>query len=288
MGDYTLVGSEADGERPAHPVRVNGFSIDATAVTNAQFARFVEATGYVTTAQRYQSSSVFYSQLAAFDTPSPECQPEPLEPSPIPWWWKVVEGAYWSAPFGPGSTVADRQGHPVVHVSHEDALAYCGWAGRALPTEAQWECASRGDLKGEPYPWGSDRPRESEPLKANTFHGVFPYAPTRPVGTIAVDALPPNDIGMYQTVGNVWEWTADAYVPGLYETRAALPLIQHLRRPVLNPHDAPGSSEYMLRGGSFLCHESYCDRYRNSARIHAAPTTSASHTGFRTVARNIT
>ncbi|MCS3782397.1 formylglycine-generating enzyme family protein [Tsukamurella ocularis] len=275
MGDFTGAGNDADGEGPAHPVGLNAYSIDATTVTNAQFARFVAATSYVSTAEQRGTSSVFYLQV-------PPTATIHGTPDPQAWWWQTVEGAYWRAPFGAGSTIEDRPDHPVVHVSYLDAHAYCQWTGRALPTEAQWECASRGTILGETYPWGGQPPVEGERLKVNIFRGTFPDQPTAPVGTLPVMALPPNDIGMYQTVGNVWEWTTDAYVPDLYAERAAQTLTTGTAVDPHTPGD-PARDEFILRGGSYLCHDSYCNRYRNSARIHGAPETTTSHTGFRTV-----
>ncbi|WP_425358575.1 formylglycine-generating enzyme family protein [Tsukamurella paurometabola] len=277
MGDFTGAGIAADEEGPAHPVGVSAYSIDATTVTNAQFARFVDATGYRTTAQQRGSSTVFYSQVApsatVLDVPDPQA-----------WWWRTVEDAYWRNPFGAGSTAENRPDHPVVHISYFDALAYCAWANRTLPTEAQWECAARGTILGETYPWGGQPPIDGEPLKVNIFRGAFPDQPTTPVGTMPVTSLPPNDIGIYHSVGNVWEWTADAYVPGLYAQRAATTLGP--AGTAVDPR-SPGDTDrddFMLRGGSYLCHDSYCNRYRNSARTHATPHTSTSHIGFRTTA----
>ncbi|WP_083885064.1 formylglycine-generating enzyme family protein [Nocardia thailandica] len=259
MGDAHGDGYRADGELPVHPVTLRAFTIDVTTVTVADFARFAEATGYETDAERHGVSAVFHRTAA---------DPDAGTPVPGTPWWLTVPGAYWRAPGGPGSAAADD--HPVVHVSHHDALAYCAWAGRALPTEAEWEYAARGGLAGARYPWGDDHP---VPGQVTVFDGDFPWSPTGEVGTVAAKSLAPNGFGLYQTVGNVWEWCADRFSARYY--RAS---------PTHDPTGPERGSARVLRGGSHLCHDSYCYRYRVAARSHNTPDSTASNIGFRTVA----
>lgn len=260
MGDAHGDGYRADGELPVHPVTLGAFTIDTTTVTVADFARFVTATGYETDAERYGVSAVFH--LTATD---------PTTGTPVPGtpWWLTLPGAHWHAPGGPGSVAAED--HPVVHVSHHDALAYCAWADRALPTEAQWEYAARGGLDGARYPWGDTHPT---PDQVRIFPGDFPGSPTGPVGTIPAKSLPPNGFGLHQPAGNVWEWCADRFSPRYYR-----------RSPTHDPTGPDRGTAHVLRGGSHLCHDSYCYRYRVAARSHNTPDSTASNIGFRTVAR---
>lgn len=272
-GGTFLMGSEdpmaypEDGEGPVREVSVAGYAIAATTVTVAQFAAFVAATGHRTDAETHGDSLVFTGLLAeGLAETSPSVQATP--------WWRQVTGATWSRPSGPelsaapdGPGVPDVPGstlegaalshwarHPVTHVSHSDAEAYAQWVGARLPSETEWEFASRGGLEQQPFPWGSVR--EPQGLaQMNTFTGVFPDAPTMPVGTVPADAFAPNGFGLHNTTGNVWEWTSSHFS-------------DHDPRPV-------------LRGGSYMCHDSYCRRYRTSARSAATPDTSLGHTGFR-------
>ncbi|MFT4088196.1 MAG: formylglycine-generating enzyme family protein [Gordonia sp. (in: high G+C Gram-positive bacteria)] len=262
MGDHFDEGYRADGELPVHVVELSGFDIDATTVTNAAFAEFVAATGHVTDAEQFGSSAVFDLLV------SPEAEGFRVPGTP---WWLDVPGARWDRPFGPGSDLTGQDDHPVVHVSAHDARAYCEWAGRALPTEAQWEYAARGGLAGARFPWGDEPPSASD-ARCNIFPGDFPDAPSAAVGTRPVRSFEPNGFGLYQCVGNVWEWCADRYSARTYTSAGAV-----------NPDGPDRGRSQVLRGGSYLCHDSYCRRYRVAARSHNTPATSAGNIGFRTV-----
>ncbi|GHJ41623.1 formylglycine-generating enzyme family protein [Streptomyces sp. TS71-3] len=270
-GGAFLMGSErspypGDGEGPVREVVLDPFEIAATAVTNAEFGAFAAATGHVTDAERFGWSYVFAGFL-------PDGFPPTRAPARTPW-WRQVYGASWRTPEGPGSGVRRRADHPVVHVSHHDALAYCAWAGTRLPTEAQWEYAARGGLVGKPYPWGDEREPGGEP-RMNVWQGTFPHHNTASdgyPGTCPVDAFPANGYGLFNMTGNVWEWCADRFSPGF-----------HKRGPRENPAGPPVGEGRVLRGGSHLCHESYCFRYRTSARMGNTPDSSSGNTGFRCV-----
>ncbi|WP_314175329.1 formylglycine-generating enzyme family protein [Streptomyces winkii] len=239
----------ADGEGPVREVTLAPLRLAATAVTAAEFADFVAATGHRTDAERFGWSFVFGGFLPPGFPPTRAAAAAP--------WWRQVHGADWRHPEGPGSDLDGREDHPVVHVSHNDALAYCTWAGTRLPTEAEWEYGARGGLSGEPYPWG----RERDPggtYRMNIWRGSFPDRNTAAdgyAGTCPVDAFPANGHGLFNMTGNVWEWSADLF--------------------------AAGSDSRALRGGSHLCHESYCLRYRTSARMANTPDSSSGNTGFR-------
>ncbi|NMD55025.1 MULTISPECIES: formylglycine-generating enzyme family protein [Tsukamurella] len=269
MGDAHGDGYRADGELPVHRVALPGFTIDATTVTVAAFAAFADATGYVTDAERYGSSAVFHASAARHREHGERAESAPPVGLPVPGtpWWLTVPDATFRAPGGPG-TVA-HEDHPVVHVSHADALAYCAWTGRALPTEAQWEYAARGGLAGARYPWGDEHPVPGR--DCNIFVGAFPQ-PDGAVGTVAARSYAPNGYGLYQAVGNVWEWCADRYSAHYYR-----------RSPERAPHGPDRGTARVLRGGSHLCHDSYCYRYRVAARSHTTPSSSAGNIGFRTV-----
>ena len=261
---------EHDDEGPPRTVAVGPFSIDRTEVTNAQFAAFVKATGYVTLAERRPDPALYPG------VPADQLKPSSLvfvgaaglgsgDPS---LWWRVVDGASWKHPEGPGSNLAGRERHPVVQVAFEDAMAYARWRGRDLPTEAEWEFAARTGLDGKRYEWGDDRPDPKAP-RANTWQGVFPAVDTADDGykarTAPVGCYQASAYGLSDMTGNVWEWTSDWLPDG-------------------RPEGDPARSR-MVKGGSFLCADNFCFRYRPSARQPGPPDTGTSHVGFRTVKR---
>lgn len=259
----------ADGEGPVRPVILSPFAIDTFPVTNADFAAFVQATGYQTDAERFGWSFVFWGHI-------PENRFDRLvedTAAPAPWWCKVP-GAFWRQPEGSGSLIEDRLQHPVVHVSWNDAAAFAAWAGRALPTEAQWEYAARGGLEQKLYPWGDDLTPGGRHL-CNIWQGEFPLRDTAEdgyAGTCPVDAFPPNGFGIYSITGNVWEWCADWFTSQV----AAAPVLH-------DPAGPAGGTARVMKGGSFLCHASYCNRYRVAARTSNTPDSSTSNIGFRCV-----
>ncbi len=273
-GGTFLMGSDdprahpLDGEGPVREVSVDPFAIDAVAVSNARFARFVAATGYRTESERFGWSFVFAGFLPA-DFP-------PTRAAPQAPWWRQVFGASWQAPEGPGSSVAARMDHPVVHVSHADALAYCRWSGARLPTEAQWEFAARGGLTQKTFPWG-DELTPDDAHRCNIWQGTFPHRNTAEdgfAGTAPVDAFAPNGYGLFNMVGNAWEWCADWFDRAFHA---------HPSAPRHNPSGPPHGQARVMRGGSHLCHVSYCYRYRNAARSSAPPDSGSGNVGFRLV-----
>jgi formylglycine-generating enzyme required for sulfatase activity len=268
MGDSSGDRNDGDGETPVHRRVLDEFTIDATCVTNDDYARFVAATGYRTEAELFGFSAVFRLALAAPDE-------DILGQPPRTPWWLGVKAADWAHPRGRYSSLEGLGDHPVVHVSHTDATEYCKWAGRELPTEAQWECAARGGLESQKYPWGNEEVDECG-WRANIWQGTFPTHNTLEDGfltTAPVRAFQPNGFGLWQAVGNVWEWCSDWYQPDAYERNT-----QH------NPAVPMRGTSRVLRGGSYLCHISYCNRYRNSARSQNTPDSSMGNAGFRTVA----
>ncbi|TJY66104.1 formylglycine-generating enzyme family protein [Arthrobacter sp. CAU 1506] len=269
MGDQLGEGYASDGESPVHDVVVNGFRLDATAVTNVQFAAFVEATGYRTESEYYGSSAVFHLQVRAV------AQDILGQVSGTPWWLNV-RGADWAHPCGPLSSWQAIADHPVVQVSWNDAEAYCRWAGRRLPTEAEWEYAARGGLHGKRYPWGDELYGPSGEHLCNIWQGEFPVANTLDdgyLGTAPVRSFRPNGFGLYEVSGNVWEWCSDWFLPKYYQ-----------KAPEENPQGPTIGRNRVMRGGSFLCHDSYCNRYRVAARSSNSPESASSNCGFRTAA----
>lgn len=284
-------------EQPVHRVRVSGFWIDRTEVTNRQYDAFVRATGYVTVAER----PIVWEDLAAQlppGTPHPgeeALRPgslvfeEPAEPVPLDrfdLWWVWTPGACWRAPEGPGTDLQGRWDHPVVHVAYEDAAAFAAWAGKRLPTEAEWEFAARGGLEGAPFAWGSE---PLTPERCNVWTGSFPnqnsaadgFARTAPVGS-----YPANGFGLHDVAGNVWEWCSDFFDPRTYARRAAEG--EEAVDPAgpsesVDPRAPFSKVSRVQRGGSFLCNDSYCASYRPSARMASAQDTGLSHLGFRCV-----
>ncbi len=272
MGTDDKEGFPSDGEGPVRRVRLRPFYIDATAVTNEQFAEFVKATGYKTEAERIGWSYVFGLFL------TPRARERVIgSPREAPW-WMAVKGAYWAKPEGPDSSIRHRRDHPVVHVSWNDALAYCAWAGKRLPTEAEWEFAARGGLEQKRYPWGDELLPNGE-HRCNIWQGIFPYLNTGDdgyIGTAPANAFPPNGFGLYNVSGNVWEWCADWFSPTYHA--------QFIDRVQENPTGPPEGFTKVLRGGSYLCHKSYCNRYRVAARSQNTPDSSTGNMGFRCVA----
>ena len=276
MGDSSGDRNRADGETPRHQVALSAFEIDATTVTNDDFARFVEATGCITEAESFGFSAVFH---LAIDAP-PEDVMGPATGTP---WWSGVKGADWRHPGGRFTDLEGRGDHPVVHVSWNDAQAYCEWAGRRLPTEAEWEYAARGGIDGAKYPWG-DQEVDEGGWRANIFQGEFPRRNTGEDGfptTAPVRTFAPNGYGLWQSVGNVWEWCEDRFHPATYRRGTTA----EKRTTVTDPVGPTDGQARVMRGGSYLCHDSYCNRYRNSARSQNTPDSSMGNAGFRTVSR---
>jgi sulfatase modifying factor 1 len=265
----TFVGSDRpvirpDGEGPARTIKLDAYALDTAQVTNARFSEFVEATGFVTEAERFGWSAVFRGLLpqgAQIVTRAPKTP-----------WWVRIDGAYWRNPEGPGSTIEGREDHPVVHISWADARAFADWAGGRLPTEAEWEHAARGGLKDPRFPWGDEEPTDDRIL-CNIWQGRFPDQNTAIdgyYGTCPVEAFPPNGAGLYGMSGNVWEWTSEPYRIRSVSTRARA-----------RNQQAVETGEKLLKGGSFLCHISYCYRYRIAARMALTPDSASSNVGFR-------
>ena len=267
MGTDSDVAFEADGEGPVREVTLSPFLIDRHTVTNAKFARFVEQTGYTTEAERFGWSFVFWSQIEPSRFRAVVTDTVAAAP-----WWCQVPGATWRAPAGPGSSVTGRADHPVVQVSWNDAAAYASWAGQRLPTEAEWEYAARGGLVQKLYPWG-DKLRPAGQHRCNIWQGEFPRVNSAEDGyaeTCPVEAFPPNGFGLYSMTGNTWEWCHDWFSSDY-----------HVAGPRNNPQGPPTGVARVMKGGSFLCHKSYCNRYRVAARSSNTPDSCSSHMSFR-------
>ena len=282
-------------EFPKHPVPLDAFFMDATEVTNAQFEAFTEATGYVTVAERPLDWAQLQRELPPGSPRPPDSLLQPgalvfrMTDQPVSLrnpaaWWHWTPGADWRHPEGPGSDIGDKMEHPVVQVAWEDAVAYATWADKRLPTEAEWEWAARGGAENTVYPWG-DTPVDAGAARANFWQGLFPYqnqttdgyATTAPVGTYA-----PNDYGLYDMAGNVWEWCGDWFDFGFYQNAAARTDNTTGPQRAHNPY-FPHQQERVVRGGSFLCNDDYCSGYRNARRMGSTPDTGLNHTGFRCV-----
>lgn len=284
-------------EFPKHQVTLSSYSIDITQVTNAQFQQFIVESHYVTTAER----SVDWEQLKLQLPPeTPKPSTEDLMPASLVFikqnnqvplhdptlWWKWTHGADWRHPHGPNSDIYSLSDHPVVHISWDDAAAYCAYYGKRLPTEAEWEFAARGGLENNIYPWGNET-IDSGTARANIWHGEFPYynERTESVYTTPVATYMPNKYGLYDMAGNVWEWVADWYDYDYYST---------IRDGAINPKGPEQSNDpteplapkKVIRGGSFLCNESYCSGYRVAARMRTSTDTSMEHLGFRCACDN--
>jgi sulfatase modifying factor 1 len=284
-------------EAPAHPVSVSGFWVDRYAVTNEEFARFVAATGYVTVAERPADPADYPGAPPEMLVPASTVFVPPPHRVPLddPYrWWRYVPGASWRAPRGPGSSIDGLARHPVVHVAWEDVQAYAAWAGKHLPTEAEWEFAARGGLEGAEYEWGDEFTPEGR-YRANTWQGDFPLVNDQADGhlwTAPVGSFPPNGYGLHDMTGNVWEWTAD-----WYQTHGEL---YHGCCTVTQPRGGQRDRSYdpqnpalriprkVMKGGSHLCAPNYCRRYRPAARMPQPVDTSTSHLGFRCVIRPTT
>jgi formylglycine-generating enzyme required for sulfatase activity len=290
-GEFTMgSGEHYPEEAPAHRVSVDGFSIDRHQTTNAQFAAFVGATEYVTVAERPLDPADFPGAPPENLVPGSLVftrTPGPVDLRHISQWWAWTPGASWRRPDGPGSSIEGREDHPVVHVAYEDAEAYASWAGLALPTEAEWELAARGGLDGATYVWG-DEPERAGARLANYWHGDFPwraepgYGATTPVGS-----FPPNGFDLYDMAGNVWEWTADWYSDRHPQDEVKPCCVPRNPRggAVEGSYD-PAQPQFpiprrVIKGGSFLCADSYCMRYRPAARRPQMIDTGTSHIGFR-------
>ncbi|WP_207532741.1 formylglycine-generating enzyme family protein [Desertivirga arenae] len=285
----------AEDEYPKHKVKLNAFWIDATEVTNAQFSAFVKATGYVTTAEKKPDWEELKKQLPA-GTPKPDesvlvasslifkAPKEPVSLNDYSQWWEWKAGADWKHPQGPESSIEGKENYPVVHISWYDAQAYAKWAGKRLPSEAEWEYAARGGLKNNVYPWGNQQVNEGKP-RANFWQGHFPDKNTQVdqfYTAAPVKSFAANNYGLYDMAGNVWEWTADLYNNKYYD---------EVRNGATNPKgpstsfdpDEPTASKRVMKGGSFLCNDSYCSGYRVARRMKSTEDSSMEHLGFRCV-----
>ena len=297
-GEFEMGGDNdqaSPDEYPKHKVKVSSFYMDATEVTNAQFQAFVKATGYITTAEKKPDWEELKKSLPPGAVKPPDSvlvaaslifhqTASPVNLNDYSQWWSWEKGANWQHPEGPKSSIKGKENFPVVHISWDDAMAYCKWANKRLPTEAEWEYAARGGKSNNIYPWGNEHVNSGK-AKANSWEGNFPYRNTSFDGFVKagpVKSYAPNNYGLYDMAGNVWEWCSDWYHHDYY---------QQLKGTVENPKgpaksfdpDEPQAQKKSLRGGSFLCNDSYCSGYRVARRMKSTPDTSLEHTGFRCV-----
>ncbi|MBP6385758.1 MAG: formylglycine-generating enzyme family protein [Pseudarcicella sp.] len=287
----------AQDEYPKHTVNVKPFYMDVTEVTNAQFQKFVDATHYITTAEKKPDWEELKKTLPA-GTPKPSeelLQPAslvfkptngPVELTDFQQWWTWQKGASWKHPQGASSSIKGKENHPVVHLSWDDAMAYCKWAKKRLPTEAEWEFAARGGLNNNIYPWGNEKVNTGK-AKNNSWEGKFPYLNEQKDGyfkSAPVKSFQPNGYGLYDIAGNVWEWCSDWYLDSYYKEFKKGEIAQNPPGPSqsFDPEE-PSTPKRSLRGGSFLCNDSYCSGYRVSRRMKSSPDTGLEHTGFRCV-----
>jgi formylglycine-generating enzyme len=270
-GGHFLMGTDSpeafpiDGEGPVRKVTLDPFFMDARPVSNEQFREFVQATGYKTESERFGWSFVFQSHVAPERAAGRVFGVE---------WWCKIDGADWAHPEGPDTSLEGRLHHPVLHVSWNDAAEYARWAGKRLPTEAEWEYAARGGLEQKIYPWGDELTPEGRHL-CNVWQGEFPHNDTGEDGFTSVgpaDAFPPNGYGLFAITGNAWEWCADWFSPHYHQTATRT-----------NPIGPPQGASKVMKGGSYLCHRSYCNRYRVAARTSNTPDSSTTNISFRTV-----
>ena len=268
MGTNDKDGFPQDGEGPVREVTIDSFYIDTTVVTNQQFAEFIKATDYKSDAERFGWSFVFYALLSE---KMKDTHPQVSDQTP---WWCGIPGAKWNQPEGADSNIDGRMDHPVVHVSWNDAQAYCRWKGKRLPTEAEWEYAARGGLIQNKFPWGNELTPNGE-HRCNIWQGKFPAYNSREdgyLGTAPAKSYQPNAFGLYNMSGNVWEWCSDWFSREFHITALSI-----------NPRGPVDGTAKVIRGGSFLCHESYCNRYRVAARTSNTIDSSTSNMGFRCV-----
>lgn len=300
-GTYAMGGDNKQAqpdEYPKHQVTVHGFWMDATEVTNAQFAEFVKATGYITIAERKPDWNELKKQLPpGTEKPADSLlvpaslvfvpSDHPVSLNDYSQWWAWKKGADWKHPHGPGSNIKGKENYPVVHVSWDDAVAYCKWAGKRLPTEAEWEWAARGGLDNKIYPWGNEPVDQGQP-KANTWEGAFPYRNTQRdhfYYLAPTASFRPNGYGLYDMAGNVWEWCADYYNYNYYKDAAKSANLTDPKGPLKSyDPDEPYAKKRVIRGGSFLCNDSYCSGYRVARRMKSTEDSGMEHLGFRCVA----